>query len=936
MPSAEKVQVVGWICDDLGYRFFGIEKTAVYSAKTVFLALFLFLVFRNAQAQNSGDPDLEFGDAGRVVENLSQSFEIAYGVAVQPDGKIITTGDLWTGLNDYAFVVRHTADGKIDSSFATNGFARLGSDTTDLLPNGGVALQTDGKILVAGLFVDVDGLKGFVLRLLPNGVPDPGFGNNGLVLIDIGSNSRLYAVTVAPGGKILAAGGVSTGMGLNSAVIRLLNDGSLDPGFGIGGLAEVATTAIGTDLFYSLAVLPNGDILATGYSSNNGAGTAVRFDANGFPVVGFGDNGTVLIEEPNGTTIFYSAAAQTDGKILLGGYRNVFPDRDFLVMRLLSNGDTDPNFGSGGSVLTNVGNADVLRALTVQPDGKILGAGYQITAEGFSQALLLRYTAAGNLDAAFGNNGIITNFSDTAMSRFYALTLRPNNSILAAGYRLNSRNGFDLALAGFQHDGSAENTFGTGNDGWAAYNLAKADNQQDGLSLGDNGQIFLVSGSPVGDEFNVLRYSSGGVRQSLDSLRALPGENVVIQTVAQIPGGGFLVVGRVIVDTCVIWRFKSDGAMDGTLRFGLPGMTSITFRDAAVQTDEKILLCGYGVNTNGEFVNLIARLLPDGSMDTGWNNTGILELPSDISAEGWVLRVQPDGKVLVGGGSASGTDELFLARYNVNGTADSGFGNNGIQLQELGGPDETARDILIDPSGRIVVAGLVTSSVGVLQNIVLRFSPSGFLESGFGAGGAVLLPIGSNINNYHSINFIFRLGLQADGKILLSGYANANMALFRMLPDGSPDGDFGVNGVVTTDIFGETDIPGQLLIQPDGKILQSGMAYNGADYDAVLLRYLPGMVIGTEDLAPDGNHWLIYPNPVREYATLRYQNPAAGNVTVLLETVEGQVLQTFFNAFQPVGEHTCELRLDARLPSGTYICRVLTPGGQAAIRFIRL
>lgn len=906
------------------------------SSGSCFLALLILFAISTARAQNGGDIDPGFGDAGRVIENLGQSYELAYGAVVQPDGKIITVGDLWTGLNDYVFVARHNADGTLDSTFATNGFAQFGSDTTDLLPTGGGALQADGKILVAGLALVHNGLRGFMLRLLPDGTPDPGFGNNGLVVYNTGTTSRFYAVAAAPGGRILAAGSVSTGAGSNSAVVRFLNDGSLDPDFGDNGLAEVAVNTFTTDIFYSLAFFPNGDILATGASNIVGTGVAVRLTSNGSPAAGFGTNGIAEIEVPDHTIFFYGSAVQPDGKVLLGGYRSKVPNRDVMVTRLLSDGTPDAGFGSAGTAFTDVGVSDILRALTLLPDGKILGAGYQASTGGPAQALLLRYTAAGNLDASFGDNGIVTDFSDTEVSRFYALALRSNGNLLAAGHRQNARNHYDLALAGFQANGSADPAFGITDDGWQSDNLASADNVVNAVLPGENGHIIVVGSTPVAVEFNVSQYSSEGTRLSFDSLDAMSN----IQNVMPIDGGGFMVHG-ISFDTCIVWKFKTDGTLDGAfgdlgiLRIVLPDMSSLTFVDAAMLPDGKVLLCGGGIDQNNNYLNFIARVLPDGSPDMGWNGTGILELPSSIGAIGHVLCLQPDGKLLVGG-RAYTDNKFFLARYEINGATDAGFGINGIQLQEAGGPDEVVRDIVLDPVGRIVVAVLVTSSVDVLQNVVLRFSPSGFLESGFGDGGAVIFPIGSGINNYYEPKFEYSLGVQADSKILLSSFADNDMVLYRLLPNGTSDSDFGINGAVKTDIFGKVDIPGHLLVQPDNKILQSGMAYNGADYDAVLLRFLPGLVVGTEDLTPDGSLWLIYPNPVRESATLRFQNPVEGNVTIQLETTGGQVLQTLFNAPRTAGEQTLELRMNSNLPAGAYVCRVVTPGGQVAIRLFRL
>ncbi|MBL8613586.1 MAG: hypothetical protein JNL38_39975, partial [Myxococcales bacterium] len=121
----------------------------------------------------------------------------------------------------------------------------------------------------------------------------------------------------------------------------------------------------------------------------------------------FGDGGVVVLSYGSETASADAVAVQLDGKIVVGGVKTN-AGQGFAVVRLMPNGSLDPAFGTAGLVETKVGNTShALRALTLQPDGKILIAGYtRFVGQNFDFAVL-RYSADGALDPTFGTGGVV-------------------------------------------------------------------------------------------------------------------------------------------------------------------------------------------------------------------------------------------------------------------------------------------------------------------------------------------------------------------------------------------------------------------------------------------------------------------------------------------------------------------------------------------------
>ncbi|WP_448268342.1 putative Ig domain-containing protein [Nostoc sp. DSM 114159] len=258
--------------------------------------------FAVVRYNSNGGLDTSFGTAGKVTTNLG-STDIAYSIALQDDGKILLAGKRG---NDFA-VVRYNSNGGLDTSFGTAGKVITNLGSTDIAYS--IALQDDGKILLAG----VSNNNFAVVRYDSNGSLDTSFGTAGKVITDIGTNTTdtAYSIALQDDGKILLAGVSSN----NFAVVRYDSNGSLDTSFGTAG--KVITNLGSTDIAYSVSVQANGKIIVAGSSNNNFA--LVRYNSNGTLDTDFNTTGIITTDIGTKTTDNAYALTQHDGTVIVAG-----------------------------------------------------------------------------------------------------------------------------------------------------------------------------------------------------------------------------------------------------------------------------------------------------------------------------------------------------------------------------------------------------------------------------------------------------------------------------------------------------------------------------------------------------------------------------------------------------------------------------------------
>ena len=787
---------------------------------------------------------------------------VIYALGLQPDGRIILGGNFTTMqpyLANPAVTRNHLArvnvDGTLDGTFDPSSGGRPFA----------VAVQSDGKVIIAGSFTSVAGVTRLGLaRLNTDGTVDLGF--------DPMCNGPVRSILVQSDGKIIISGGFSslqpngaTTVTLRNYLARLNSDGTLDTAFNPNPNGQIYTMVqqaadgkiiIGGQ-FSIISRHNNIDPITTDTDSDyRSRGNIARLNLDGTLDDDF---------DPNTDGPVQVIKIQSDGLILVGGAfgnfrpnNTTFSSTNVGIARLNKDGtlanvfDPAPN----GSVLT----------IAFQSDGKIIIGGaftmialhnntdpnpYDGDNDRRPRNHIARLNADGSLDTTYDPNlsGIVV-----------TSVMQSDGKVLVGGF-------FDLVQPNGSSTGTIRkyfariNTDGTLDNGYDLGLNETTDNSINSAVMQSDGKVLLIGGftslQPNGASFPTLRSHIARVTAngSLDTFNPSVGgsfnaqiNSIALQTDGKILVGGLfggLVSGYGGNSGANIARFQPDGSPDTPFVASTNGVVNTIL---AAPTGEAV-----ATQSNG-----FGWLSSDGSLNPSINSTIENRISGQVTS---VVRQSSDGKILVGGGfttynNVAGSN---LVRYNANGTLDTTFKpspNNyvmGLALQSDGkilvagvfdaiagvsgtshkylvrlntdgsldtafdpGPSGQVSCVIVQPDGKILIAGFydTLSPNGATQptprSYISRLSSAGVVEPAFDPG----------------VNFqVVALALQSDGKILLGGYFTSlrpnNAAatttrnhIARINADASLDTTFDPNvpyGFVSN-----------IAVQADGKILIGG------------------------------------------------------------------------------------------------------------------
>ena len=396
-----------------------------------------------AASTTPGDLDPTFGTGGMVAGSLL--IEIR-ALIQQPTAKLIAAGYSHNGTTSHFALVRYNVDGTVDSTFGVDGIAATVIGSRSSYANA-LLQQSDGKVVAAGTAIDFPQTGSFGLaRYNQDGTLDTAFGTGGTLTTPFGADgAEAYALIQQLDGKLIAAGySDTTGANPKFALVRYNSDGSLDPTFGVGGKV---TTAISLgSAAYALIQQPDGKLVAAGYAydSIQLAFGLARYNTDGTLDETFGVGGTVFTETDWYDGWAYSLLRQPDGKLVAAGTGNTGSAVEFALARYADDGSLDSSFGSDGTVTTSVaGDLDEAHGVVLQPDGKLVAAGWAVSDER-QQIALARYNADGTLDFSFGVGGkVTTSFEGSTSDVALALLRQADGKLVAGG--ISGQGGFALA-----------------------------------------------------------------------------------------------------------------------------------------------------------------------------------------------------------------------------------------------------------------------------------------------------------------------------------------------------------------------------------------------------------------------------------------------------------------------------------------------------------
>ena len=446
-------------CQSLIRWLAGIEITIIAFAVSVHLA-----------QGAAGDLDQTFGRGGKIATDFNGTTDIAYAIALQPDGKIVVAGTTYAN-NDYS-----------DEDFA-------------------------------------------VVRYNLNGTRDTTFGVQGKVTTDFpGLAAVPSAVVIQPDGKILVAGGafpLFTFLG-DIALVRYNANGSLDASFGHGGIVRTRFSAGGSYAF-AVTLLSNGKIIIAGtvfvdFSTDDSSNTdfaLVRYNSNGVIDSTFGNGGGVITDFDGFNDDAHAILIQSDGKIVaVGSAKNPAHYYDFALARYLPNGALDATFGAAGKVRTDFGNSnlDIAYCAALQPNGKIIAAGTAtLNDASYGDFAIARYNQNGTLDTNFSQDGKVTIDFGSILQIAYSVLVQTDGKIVTVGYPNSESSDSDFLLARCNRNGSLDSTFGVG--GKVRTSFGDLNDGANAAVLQPDGKIVAAGFHPtttrVGVDFIVARYLAG-------------------------------------------------------------------------------------------------------------------------------------------------------------------------------------------------------------------------------------------------------------------------------------------------------------------------------------------------------------------------------------------------------------------------------------------
>lgn len=700
--------------------------------------------------------------------------------------------------------------GALDLDFYTG--SGPGSEPDDVISS--VALQPDGKVIIAGWFNSVDGSEHHgIARLNRDGSVDETFHG---AAADADGHGCAYAVALLPDDNmIIAPCGALFGPTSPPPIMRLNSSGNVDPSF------EPALHP--GDRVARIVVQPNGRMLLAGvFSDSSGRRRAgvKRLNADGTADASFNFN--VDVGPHTDDMEISTLIVQPDGKILVGGeFDSVDEVSRHRIARLNADGSLDASFDPGSGADASV------HVVSLQPDGKVLVGGRFMRFNGVLQPKLARLNADGSLD-----RGFLPDILFSLDAGVYSIVVQANGKIVFGG-----------AFTGVNGNYAGRNIARVHSDGSLDLNFAaKVFDTVTHVFLQGDGN-FLIAGRFLADSFlprtRIARlfggeppefraviwrqFAGGPVRQGSEAVFRVGGDGWPSPFFQwhfngrDIPGATNRVLSVPNVrttDAGIYTVTVSNGLGSETSREArleveayepVAGSADLSFYSGAgpngpvhaiaVQGDRRILVGGAFTQVGGIRRNHVARLLGDGSVDPTFDSQAGAN--SLVHALVWL----PGGKVIIAGDFTKyGAERRSrIARLHPDGTLD-------LEFDPGSGPNGHITDVALQADGKLVIAGNFSNIAGTPRKYIARLNRNGAVDASFDPG------TGPDAR-------VFALAVQPDGKILIAGeFRSVNGVPRNFIARLSISGAVGT--AFDPDVNSQIDV---LALQLDGKIIISGI-----------------------------------------------------------------------------------------------------------------
>ena len=718
-----------------------------------------FLMFNgtttNKIARLNSDGSLDTAFTTNNGTGINGSLDVVQTIALQSDGKIIVAGS-FTSFNGTTAngIARLNSDGTLDAAFATN----IGSGPNDSEVRD-IGIQSDGKIVVVGNFTTFNGTTvNRIVRLNSDGTRDVAFTTNTGSGTGSDPSSQIFTITIQSDQKILLGGFFDSfnGTAVNK-IVRLNSSGTVDTTFSTSFASEM-TSGI---LF--IKERSDSSLIVYGYRYSPFGPrnyNVVAVSSTGVPDSTFNTN-----VGAGPSTDVYSLNVQPDGKVLVSGYiqtwNNIPFDVDYstkIIIRLNSNGTLDNTFNNNISFTSSSTNDGSITDISLQSDGKILLGGSFAVFNGAGVRNIARLNSNGTVDTSF-----LIGKLQAVNDNINTIALQSDKKILLGGRFTRFGETVANHVVRLNPDGTLDTAFasnvGTGATVTDPFTVAYVN----AIAVQSDGKI-LLGGSFTswnGTTVNrIVRLNSDGTRDTTFTTNTGTGANNDVTAITIQPNGQILVGGLFSTfngaTVVAIVRLNSNGTRDTTFTTNAGTGFSGGVLPIAVQSDGKILLGGFFTTLNGTTVNRIVRLNSDGTRDTTFTTN------AGSAANGSVLgiAIQTDGKIVICGSFSTwnGVTVNRIVRLNSDGTRDVPFTTNTGT-----GSNQSIIALAVQSDGKILLGGGFSTWNGTTVNKLVRLNSDGTRDTAFTTN------TGTGISSGRYASLLNTIALDSDGKIILGG-----------------------------------------------------------------------------------------------------------------------------------------------------------------------
>ncbi|MBI2066990.1 MAG: hypothetical protein HYT77_03145 [Deltaproteobacteria bacterium] len=437
------------------------------------------------------------------------------------------------------------------------------------------------------------------------------------------------------------------------------------------------------------------------------------------------------------------------------------------------------------------------------------------------------HSAPGDLDFTFGLEGVgLTDF-EQEIDGVADIAIQPDGKIIVVG-TMKEASHQSFAVARFLSDGSLDTTFG--NDGLVTDDFGGVGvNQASAVAVSNNGKIIVVGRS--GLYIGVLRLTPQGAVNWRVRPNPYPWVDIATDVYTHPNLGNIHIAGITGYSSTwvpIIGCLHDTGTpctFFGQWEEGRPGWNDANFPDTTQDVassiaydshNERFILGGFAGDGTSDRFGLVQFDLK-GDLRTSFGTSGYvrrdisgstMERMTEIAVQEWDQKI-----VAVGFGQVSGNNQIVVARYNIDGTWDNSFSSDGSTITNVPGcTNAKAASVAIQEDRKIVVAGTCRESSGTPHFTLIRYNTNGSIDTTFGTNGFMTLSLPGTSTGGEG----YAVQLQGDGRILVGGIADEELAVARYYHDNAMGVTLSLTGEIPTTIIPEQTINVGLLVQSDG------------------------------------------------------------------------------------------------------------------------